>query len=174
MPIAYEGFDLLRCEQCHGYLAALNDVEIIKRVARNSQDTLKAEATAGFHGNNTGRIKCPRCHMSMRKQTVRMPVFALEIDVCTPCALAWFDGGELALVQLDHEARIGFADAQELKRRMEALEACPERKAAFEKNLADLPDTPNPVEAALEEVAQEALEAILQECRLGQRPGAGH
>lgn len=173
-PMAYEGFDLLRCGQCHGYLAALNDVEIIKRVARNSQDELKAEAMAGFHGSNTGRIKCPRCHMSMHKQTVRMPALTLEIDICTPCALAWFDGGELALVQLDHEARTGFADAQELKRRMEELESSPERKAAFEANLAKLPDDLPPVEAALGESAEEALEAIIRDymALLPRRTGA--
>jgi hypothetical protein len=71
----------------------------------------------------------------------------------------------LALAQLAHEAKVGFADAQEMKRRLEELEASPNRKAKFEENLARLPDASDPVEGPLADAAQEVLEAIIRSCR---------
>jgi Zn-finger nucleic acid-binding protein len=162
--VEYEGFAVLRCERCSGHLVTVSRLECIKNIAGKSRDELKAEAAAEFHGSNTERVKCPRCHMAMRKQAIRLPVLALEMDVCLPCSLVWLDGGELALAQLGHEASAGFADVQEMKRRMAELEASPERKAVFEANLAKAldPDAPDPDEDTLEEVAGEALGAILR------------
>jgi len=139
-------------------------LECIKSIAGKSRDELRAEASAEFHGNSAERLKCPRCHMPMRKQAIRLPVLALEMDVCLPCSLVWFDGGELALAQLGHEAGAGFADAQEMKRRMAELDASPARKAAFEANLAKAldPDAPDPEEDLLKEIAGEALKAVLK------------
>jgi len=92
------------------------------------------------------------------------------LDVCRSCSLVWLDGGELALVQLGYESSAIFAEAQEMKRRMAQLEASPNRKAAFEENLARLPVEPSPVEEAVAEIAGEMFEAIIRGC-LGRRLG---
>ena len=165
ISVEYEGFGVQWCDRCRGHLVASSRLESLKRVARKSHDELKAEATSEFHGCNTAQIKCPRCHMPMRKQAIKLPGLALEFDLCRACSLVWFDGGELALAQLGHEAKVGFADAQEMKRRMEELEASPDRKAEFEKNLARLPNAPDPVEEVLGDVAEEVLAAIIRSCK---------
>jgi Zn-finger nucleic acid-binding protein len=156
----------MRCDKCRGHLVDLSRVDAIKRTTGKSPKELKAEATAEFHGSNPGQVKCPRCHMPMGKQPVNLPGLAMETDFCRACSLIWFDGGELALAQLGYEATPGFADAQEMKRRMAELEANPERKAAFEKNLAELPEPPSLVAEALRDSLRDsaggALEAILR------------
>ena len=160
--VQYEGVTVLRCDKCRGHLVDLARAESIKRITGKSPKELKDEATADFHGSNPGKIKCPRCHMPMGKQPVTLPGLAMETDFCRACSLVWFDGGELALAQLGYEATPGFADAQEMKRRMAELEANPARKAAFEKNLAELPEPRSPVAEALEESAAQALGSILR------------
>lgn len=162
LAVEYEGFPILRCEQCRGHLVRSSRLDAIKRVARKSKDELKAEATAEFHSDNSGPIKCPRCHMTMHKRSIALPLLALQMDVCIPCTLVWLDGGELALAQLGYETSARFLDAQELKRRMASLDASPDRKAAFEKNVAQLPAPTYPVESALEEVAAEVVGALLR------------
>lgn len=157
--VAYEGFIVQRCEQCKGHLLTSSRLDAIKRITRKSQEELKAEA-AEFHGEHTGRIKCPGCYAPMDKQAIRVPVLTLQMDVCRRCSLVWFDGGELAIAQLGYEATPGFADAQEMKRRMAELEASPARKAAFEKNLAKLPEPTGVVEQALEDFAERGIIAI--------------
>lgn len=100
----------------------------------------------------------------MRKQTVRLPGYSLETDVCIPCSLVWLDGGELALAQLGHETKAGFLDAQEMKRRIEELEVSPERKAEFEKNLARLRNAPDLIEEFSDNITADILEAIIRRC----------
>jgi Zn-finger nucleic acid-binding protein len=137
-------------------------LESIKRITRKSLNELKAEASAEFRGSNPGCVRCPYCHMRMSKQPIKLPVLALQMDVCCACSIVWFDGGELALAQLGYEATPGFADAQEMKRRMAELQASPDRKAAFEKNLAKLPEPRGLVEEAVDKIVGEALEVILR------------
>jgi Zn-finger nucleic acid-binding protein len=161
-PVEYEGVAVQRCDQCRGHLVDLSRVDSIKRITGKSPKELKTEATAEFHGDNPGKIKCPRCHMPMGKQPVKLPGLAMETDFCRACSLVWFDGGELALAQLGYEATPGFADAQEMKRRMAELEASPARKAAFEKDLAKLPEPPGLFEEALRDHAAQALGSILR------------
>lgn len=128
----------------------------IKRVAGKTQDALKAEAATGFRGSSAGKRPCPRCRAVMSKQIVGPAAQPLEIDVCTPCALIWLDGGERALLQLAHEATPGFAAEQEMKRRMQALEASPEEKAALGAKIDALPRKPGPVAEGIAEALEEA------------------
>ena len=156
-PEDYEGFRVLRCPDCRGHLVDLSRYEAIKRVPDKSLAELEAEAKEGFAGDNPSPLRCPRCHGAMRKQPLSVPGFALHLDVCRGCALVWLDGGELAMAQLAHQATPGFRDTQELKRRAAELHADPERKAAFDEAVAQLPDAPDPFTAALGEAVREAL-----------------
>lgn len=158
----YEGFRVMHCSHCGGHLVPFQRLETIKRVDRKSRDELKAEATADFKASTSAVLKCPRCHMPMRKQAADLPVLELHTDVCHRCQLVWLDGGELALLQLGHQATGKFIDAQEFKRRMQELEASPECLARFEKNLAKLPEAGDPLEESLGEAVEHLLEAILQ------------
>lgn len=171
-PVVYTGVGVLRCGQCQGHLVDTSRLAAIKRIAGKSQAELKAEVTGAYHGDHTGPVKCPTCRMPMRKQPVPLPGLTLQLDVCKTCSLIWLDGGELALVQLDHRATPAFRDAQQMKQRIAALEADPARKAAFEQNMAKLPEEPDPLQDVLEDAASSLLignaldgpEAVIQLC----------
>ena len=156
-PVAYEGFQILRCPQCQGHLLDLSRYEAIRRIPHKTLAELEAEAQEGFAGDNPAPIRCPRCHVTMFKKPIAVPGFSLNTDVCRDCALVWLDGGELALAQLAYQASPAFRDVQEMKRRAEALDADPERKAAYDEAVAKLPEAPDPFTVGLREAIFDAL-----------------
>jgi Zn-finger nucleic acid-binding protein len=160
-PEDYEGVIVMQCAQCGGHLIPLQRFESIKRIATKTEHELKKEASTDFKYSTTNFINCPRCHMKMKKQSINIPVVELQTDICKGCKLIWLDGGELALLQLLHQSKSGFLNAQELKRRMQNLEADPERKAKFEAALAKLPDPDYIPENVLNEVGEEIINATL-------------
>jgi Zn-finger nucleic acid-binding protein len=160
-PETYEGFPVLRCPDCSGHLVDLTRYESIRRLPEKSLAELEAEAQAGFQGDNPAPVRCPRCHLTMHKKSIPVPGFSLHMDVCRGCALVWLDGGELAMAQLAHQGSASFRDIQDLKRRSAALEADPDRKAAFEEALAKLPETTDPFTEGLHEAVRDALFQIV-------------
>ena len=162
MPVEYEGFRILQCPGCGGHLVSVHRLESIKRVDRKTWDELEAEAASDFKGSSAGVLQCPACLLPMRKRSADLPALTLHTDVCLPCALVWLDGGELALIQLAYQSTDQFMDAQEHRRRMQELDACPERKARFEKDLAGLPGGEHWFEGALDAAVNEAWSHYLR------------
>ena len=156
-PEAYEGLQILRCPQCAGHLVDCSRYESIKRIPEKSRAELEAEAQAGFQCDNPAPIRCPRCHVTMFKKPIPIPGYSLRMDLCYDCALVWLDGGELALAQLAHQASPAFQDIQEMKQRAAALDADPERKAAFDEACAKLPEAQDPFTAGLHEAIRNAF-----------------
>jgi len=60
-----------------------------------------------------------------------------HLDTCRRCEPVWFDGGELARLQLSYQISPQGKDAAELQRRWREMP--PERREEFEQNLARLP-----------------------------------
>jgi len=160
-PEAYEGLRILRCPQCQGHLLERARLEAIQRIPEKSLAELEAEAQAGFQGDNAQGLRCPRCHRAMDKRPLAVPGFHLHVDVCRDCALAWLDGGELAMAQLAHQGSPKFRDTREQMRRAAARDADPARKAAFEAAVAKLPETRNPVVAGVGDAFSDAILQIL-------------
>ena len=160
-PEDYEGIRVLRCPQCAGHLVELNRYEAIQRLPAKTLADLEAEARDGFRGDSSETLRCPRCRGAMRKQPLHVPGFDLHMDLCKGCALAWLDGGELAMAQLGHQSTPGFRDRQELKRRHEAMEIDPERQAAFKAAVAKLPREHDSLSQGLRESVVDALGRIL-------------
>lgn len=156
-PATAEDLRSLRCPQCQGHLLELARFDALRRSPQKNFAELETEAQAGFAGDTAGAIRCPRCHAAMSKHPLSVPGLALHMDVCGECALVWFDGGELALAQLAHQASPAFREVQELKRRSAALAADPARKAAFDEAVANLPEAPNAVAAGLAAAIREAF-----------------
>ncbi len=161
VPLAeetYEGFPVGRCPQCQGTLLDLSRYESIKKIPEKTLTELETEARNGFQGDNPEPIRCPRCRLAMEKRPLAVPGFDnLHVDLCRNCSLVWLDGGELAMAQLAHQATPAFRDKQEMKRRAAARDADPERKAAFDKAVAKLPDKSSPVREGLNEAFRDAL-----------------
>ena len=138
-PVRYEGYKVLHCSACKGYLLELKNLEFISNSTRKSQAQLKTEASSEFKGSTVRVLTCPQCSHRMHKQHLDVPVLNLMGDVCERCSLIWLDPGELAMVQLAYEATPKFIDARNLNQRIQDMEADPERKAAYEANLAGMP-----------------------------------
>ena len=156
-PEAYEGLLIRRCPQCQGHLLERARFEAIQRIPQKTLAELEAEARAGFAGDTPAPVRCPRCHVTMLKRPLSVPGFDLHLDLCLDCQLVWLDGGELAMAQLVYQASPKFRDTQEMKRRAAALDADPERKAAFDEAVAKLPARPDPFREGLSEAFRDAI-----------------
>jgi Zn-finger nucleic acid-binding protein len=160
-PEDYEGFRVLRCPQCQGHLVELSRFRAIQSLPRKTLAELEAEARAGFQGDTAAPVPCPRCYVTMQKRPLNVPGFDLHLDLCRGCSLAWFDGGELAMAQLGHQATPGFQDRQDHQQRAGALEADPGRKAAFDEALSKMPLEKDAFSQGLKESVVDALRHIL-------------
>lgn len=156
-PEAYEGLLIQRCPQCQGHLLEQTRFEALQRIPQKTLAELEAEARAGFAGDTPALVRCPRCHVTMLKWPLSVPGFDLHLDLCLDCQLVWLDGGELAMAQLVYQASPKFRDTQELQRRAAALDADPERKAAFDEAVAKLPVKPDPFREGLSEAFRDAI-----------------
>lgn len=152
--MTYEGLPVFRCDHCFGYLVGRQRMEGIRRIRKKSVEELKCETLAEIGEDTQQELRCPRCRGKMRKELLKEPM-SFHIDTCGSCRLIWFDGGELARLQLDHEIRPQSKEAAELQRRHR--EMTPERRAEFEQNLAKLPEAESPWEQGFREAAFEAL-----------------
>ena len=100
----YEGTPVMHCNQCHGYLLERRGVDDIKESGDKSTAELAAEQDRDRVGDTLDPIRCPKCGGSMGKEYLTEPD-AFHVDYCDPCGVLWFDGGELARLQLTYEAR---------------------------------------------------------------------
>ncbi len=165
--VDYSGFKVLYCGDCKGHLVDITRLETIKRSARKPPTDLKAEASEEYRTEPLAQIRCPKCHLTMEKRPIRLPGLTLHLDLCKACALIWLDGGELALLQLDYRTTPAYRDTQDLKQRMAELESDTKRKAAFEHDVAKLPNMPGPIEEAFSNdrddwLTESSLETILR------------
>lgn len=162
LAVVYDDSFVLQCPTCNGHLLSTPGFNGFKRHVPRTEDDLKAEVASQFKGSTPQRLKCPHCHFLMRKERLTVPVLDVHADVCDRCSLVWLDGGELAMLQLAFKASGRYSDVDELKRRVRALEASPERKAAFEENLARLPDTDATSDGATTHAKGMLLHAVLR------------
>ena len=139
ISVVYEGVVISQCDTCKGHLVPLDRLESIKWAGMVSVDQLKSQVSGSFKGSSSGRLKCPRCFSLMHRQRLSIPGLDAMGDVCEECALQWLDAGELALLLLAFRSSPKYLDAVEMSRRVRQVETDPERKAAFEANLANLP-----------------------------------
>lgn len=137
--IQYEGFRIQGCPGCKGHFLEKRRLQSIERTKRLKPEELKEEASTDFRADTKKKISCPRCGISMDKRPIPSPV-PICLDECRNCEAIWLDGGELALLQLAHEASRKSLNNEELKRRMAELNASPSRKREFEENLRNLPE----------------------------------
>lgn len=143
-PAEYERIPVLRCARCNGHLVRLPGLKAIKNRALMPSADLQAEVTAHFKGSTGARLKCPHCRRSMEKRVVSTNLPQVRVDLCNRCGQIWFEGGELAIAQLHHQAGPAFQDYQQSLARLRALLDSPERLAEFERNYRKLPDDQGP------------------------------
>ncbi len=130
----YEGFPVFRCSGCRGYLVASPRVKDIQRRQAKRSKELIAEA-AQASNDIAYTLYCPRCHVAMRKHPLK-DSHEFCIDECSYCEVIWFDAGELAILQLEHDAKPGQQSNAAFQQRIEQM--TPAEIAEFEANLAKL------------------------------------
>jgi Zn-finger nucleic acid-binding protein len=140
---------VFRCEGCYGYLLARRRMEGIQRVQEKTIAELKRETLAEAQEDSGELIRCPRCRGRMKKEWLKEPA-AFHIDSCAGCQLIWFDGGELARLQLSHEISARGQDAAEMQRRHRQM--TPQQREQLERDLANLPDPETAVFGGFKEV----------------------
>ena len=136
----YESTWALRCPSCRGALISRERLERVERDPSRPVHLLQKEARAEHAGDQEEPVACPRCHVTMDKQTVTRGSAALHFDFCSGCDMYWLDGGELALAQLLYETSPQGREARALQQRTQEAHLSPERQARFEAAMARLPD----------------------------------
>ena len=150
----YEGLPVHVCRACDGYLIRTHHVSSIKQRREKSADDLGAEAADAVEQKIATGVACPRCR---RQMTTEPAPGAIEfhLDECRACDAVWFDGGELAHIQMHYEDSAGGKDAAELRARFHNMPQ--ERREEFEKNLAELPEGDASLASAFGEGLMESL-----------------
>ncbi|MEE3369688.1 MAG: zf-TFIIB domain-containing protein [Planctomycetota bacterium] len=147
----YEGHPVFHCPECSGYLMKRQRMAQIQSNREMSSEELEGHAEKRATADTTDLIRCPRCHgQRMNKEKVQFdlrPDESFQLDICRQCQVIWFDGGELAKLQLDYESSIKAID--QLERQQLAQSLSGERKEQLEQRIAALPMASNSLGAHL-------------------------
>jgi Zn-finger nucleic acid-binding protein len=138
----YENATLFQCGQCLGYLIHKRRMVLVKTSRDRTSTALQEEVAAEQRPDNDEQIRCPRCRVTrMRKERVRISDEGeFHLDTCQKCDHVWFDGGELARWQINHEHGAQGREEDQMRRR--AQMRTPEQKAAAAERIAQLPRSP--------------------------------
>lgn len=123
---------------------------IEKRVNKDVQ-TLVKEVEASEAPDLKGKIRCPACRNRMKK--VLLEEFDFNVDECSNCDKAWFDGGELAKIQLAFESEEQTVELNRMRERLRSMSD--EERAEYEERIANLKDLGTPMEQAVSGAAVE-------------------
>ncbi len=139
----YENVTVFQCGQCSGYLIHKRRMVLVKTSRARSPTALQEEAAAEQRPDNEEQIRCPRCRVPrMRKELVKISDEGeFHLDTCQKCDNVWFDGGELARWQIDHEQGAQGREQDQMRRRSQMR--TPEQKAAADERIAQLPRSPS-------------------------------
>lgn len=145
--VAYEEHAVHHCPQCSGYLAAHRKIRLIKGSRDQSTEALHDELSRQRREDTSAHVNCPKCLSRMTKVQIRLRSGAREsfaVDRCKSCRVDWFDGGELARLQLGHESTPKGREELDAQRRSQ--QRTTEEKERFEALLAALPEEPSLLE----------------------------
>jgi Zn-finger nucleic acid-binding protein len=142
----YEKFYVFQCPDCSGVLLNIGRLPFIKTGRGLSTEELQSEVEIGSSTEDTReKVRCPRCRgeggspamdkMESRKLESTAELFL--IDVCKSCRLAWFNGGELARLQLAYESTP--KAIAELQMQLQAESRTEEEEEELREDLAQLP-----------------------------------
>lgn len=141
----YEGVSIFRCDNCHGVLAEERRLRQIRVAQQRSTASLEHEAESEASLDTEDKLHCPRCRARrMVKEEVNVESrhdASFTIDICHDCDSVWFDGGELARLQLDFEQSAQAVEAWRLKKLSE--QRTPEEEKELEERIAKAPPPSN-------------------------------
>ena len=137
----YEDRPVFHCQQCRGYLVNHTQLRFIKGSRQRNEESLEQDAVRQSGTQGQEPVRCPKClAATMNKKRMDMTHLGgkpFQVDVCKACRLIWFDGGELAKLQLNYE--LSDKAIEELEMQVQAASRTPQEQAEFERTLADVP-----------------------------------
>lgn len=137
----YEGVSIFRCDECHGVFAEERRIQQIKILHEHSHSDLEHEAESEAMPDTEGRLRCPKCFRYMVKANVHLDDDdrndSFQIDICHDCDSIWFDGGELARLQLEFEHSAQAVEAWRLRKL--AGQRTPAEEKHLEEEIAHAP-----------------------------------
>lgn len=121
--VTYEDVPVMQCAKCSGYFVAQNRLTLIRNSRDQNPESLQQEVQTQQQRDSTEQIKCPKCRVDrMKKQKVRLDdENSFLLDVCPRCHHTWFDGGELARLQMKYEQSAKAVDEFARQSRLEQM-----------------------------------------------------
>ncbi len=141
----YAGANVRECESCSGMLLCRNRATKIERRVNKDIQQLVEETETVASSDTLEKVRCPACRNRMDKSLIEK--IGIHIDECRNCDNAWFDGGELALLQLAYENRDQTVELNQMRDRLKNMSAA--ERAEYEERIANLVDLGSPMEQAI-------------------------
>ena len=141
----YAGANVRECPECNGALLATSRAHKIERRIDKDIDQLMQEVTDSNATDTAELIRCPSCQSKMRKRLVKQ--LELFVDDCGQCGMSWFDGGELATLQLAFETDSQTVELNSMRDRLKNM--TDEERQEYEANIAKLKDLGSPIGQAI-------------------------
>ena len=141
----YAGANVRECTECGGALLATSRARKIERRVNKDIDQLKQELESSQPDDIQDSIRCPSCRARMRKRLIRM--FDFFVDDCSQCEMSWFDGGELAALQLLFEVKPQTVELNAMRDRLKNMTE--DERKEYEANIAKLQDLGSPMGQAI-------------------------
>lgn len=145
-----------QCETCNGLLVDQKRAARLEKRVNKDVEELNKESESSAVVDTLDEVRCPACRNQMDK--VLMEDFEFHVDECDNCDKTWFDGGELARLQLAFENREQTVELNRMRERLRNMTG--EERAQYEERIANLPDRGTPIE----EVAMESTSHLALFC----------
>jgi len=141
----YLDANVRQCASCKGLLLDRKRAEIIKKRVNKDVDQLTEESEQALSEDTVEKVRCPACRNRMDKKLIEELDF--HVDECRNCHKAWFDGGELARLQLAFENRPQTEELNRMRQRIANMTA--KERSDYEERIANLKDLGMPIEQVM-------------------------
>lgn len=132
----YIDANVRECSSCGGLLLKTSRATKIERRIDKNHDALHEEIAKSTQDDSIAKMRCPSCRDIMQKRSIRRLDFL--VDDCESCGMSWFDGGELAAIQLNFEQKAQTVELNAMRDRLRSM--TDSERAEYEQNLANLKD----------------------------------
>jgi len=141
----YQGSNIRQCPNCNGMLLDSDRAEKIQKRVNKDVERLVKESELSDAKDTPDKIRCPACRDRMDKNLIEDLDF--HVDECGNCDKVWFDGGELAQLQLAFENKPQREEVNRMRERIQNM--TDEERAEYEARIANLKDLGTPIEQAV-------------------------
>jgi len=141
----YAGANVHECGQCNGALLTTVRAGKIERRINKNTERLVEELSESDAADTQEAVRCPKCRAEMKKRFVKQ--IDISIDDCRQCGMSWFDGGELAALQLAFESDPQTVELNQMRKRLNSMTDV--ERAEYETNINKLQDLGSPLGQAV-------------------------